>query len=74
VKFCYSDANKFDVIDCSDFVHRVGLVNLVVACCQKLSDNPNAVFYTKIATDCHHSANTIVETSLCASLSMIPTI
>jgi hypothetical protein len=74
IKYCYSDANKFDVIDCSDFVSRVGLANLVVACCQKMSDNPNAVFYTKIITDRHHSANTIVETSLCASLSMIPTI
>ncbi|EFX73625.1 hypothetical protein DAPPUDRAFT_109720 [Daphnia pulex] len=74
IKHCYSDANKFDVIDCSDFVSRVGLANLVVACCQKLSDNPNAVFYTEIMTDDHHSANNIVETSLCAPLSMIPTI
>ncbi|XP_046448552.1 uncharacterized protein LOC124197216 [Daphnia pulex] len=74
VEFCYSDANKFDVIDCSDFVSHVGLANLVVACCQKLSDNPNAVFYTKIITDRHHSINNIVETSLCALLSMIPTI
>ncbi|EFX85370.1 hypothetical protein DAPPUDRAFT_237975 [Daphnia pulex] len=74
VEFCYSDANKFDVIDCSNFVDHVGLANLVVACCQKLSDNPNAVFYTEIMTDNHHSANTIVETSLCAPLSMIPTI
>jgi hypothetical protein len=55
-------------------VDHVGLANLVVACCQKMSDNPNAVFYTKIMTDSHHSANNIVETSLCAPLSMIPTI
>ncbi|EFX73684.1 hypothetical protein DAPPUDRAFT_307653 [Daphnia pulex] len=74
LKHCYSDANKFDVIDCSDFLDHVGLANLVVACCRKLSDNPNAVFYTEIMTDSQHSANTIVETSLCASLSMIPTI
>jgi hypothetical protein len=74
LKHCYSDANKFDVIDYSDFVSRVGLANLVVACCQKLSDNPNAIFYTEITTDDHHSANNIVETSLCAPLSMIPTI
>jgi hypothetical protein len=74
LKHCYSDANKFDVIDCSDFVSRVGLANLVVACCQKLSDNPNAIFYTEIVTNSQHSANTIVETSLCASLCMIPTI
>ncbi len=74
LKHCYSDANKYDVIDCSDFVGHAGLANLVVACCQKLSDNPNAVFYTEIITDSHHSANNIVETSLCASLSMIPTI
>ncbi|XP_046633289.1 uncharacterized protein LOC124312836 isoform X2 [Daphnia pulicaria] len=74
LKHCYSDANKFDVIDCSGFVSRVGLANLVVACCQKLSDNPNAIFYTTIITDSHHSANNIVETSLCAPLSMIPTI
>jgi hypothetical protein len=74
IKHCYSDANKFDVIDCSHFVEHVGFANLVVACCQKLSDNPNAVLYTAIFTDRHHSANNIVETSLCASLSMIPTI
>jgi hypothetical protein len=74
IEHCYSDANKFDVIDCSDFVDNVGLANLVVACCQKLSDNPNAVFYTEIRTDRQHSANTIVETSLCAPLSIIPTI
>jgi hypothetical protein len=74
IKHCYSDANKFDVIDCSDFSEHVGLANLVVACCQKLSDNPNAIVYTEIMTDRHHSANTIVETSLCAPLSMIPTI
>ncbi|XP_046633399.1 uncharacterized protein LOC124312895 [Daphnia pulicaria] len=70
----YSDANKFDVIDCSNFVDHVGLANLIVACCQKLSDNPNAVFYTEVVTDRHHSANTIVETSLCVPLSLIPTI
>jgi hypothetical protein len=74
IKHCYSDANKFHVIDCSDFLDHVGLANLVVACCQKLSDNPNAIFYTEIMTDRHHSANTIVEKSLGAPLSMIPTI
>jgi hypothetical protein len=74
IEFCSSDANKFDVIDCSNFVDNVGLANLIVACCQRLSNNPNAILYTEIMTDNQHSANNIVETSLCAPLSMIPTI
>jgi hypothetical protein len=74
VEFCYLDANKFDVIDCSNFVDDIGLANLLLACCQRLSNNPNAILYTEIITDKHHSANNIVETSLCAPLSMIPTI
>ena len=59
---------------CSNFVDNVGLANLIVACCQRLSDNPNAILYTEIMTDNQHSANNIVETSLCAPLSLIPTI
>ena len=74
IEFCYSDANKFDVIHCSNFVSSVGLANLILACSQKLSANPKAILYTEIRTDSEHSPYKIVEKSLCAPLAMIPTI
>ena len=77
VEYCYSEtAEKFDVIDCSNLADHVGLVNMLNACQARLSDNPDALFFTESMNwlDLSDSVVQYVEKALCSPLSMIPTI
>ena len=77
LEFCCTQTTvKFDVIDCSNVVDDIGLANVLVACSEILSDNPNAVLYTESTSwiDVAPSVEQYVEQSLCTKLSMIPTI
>ncbi len=74
---CTRAAEKFDVIDCSSSIlDDIGLANLIVACSDRLSDNPNAVLFTETINwiEVAPSVLQYVENSLCAPLSMIPTL
>lgn len=76
LEFCFTNANKFDVIDCSNLVDRVGLANLLNAASGKLSNNPGAVLFT-VSRGWAEFAPTVemyVEHVLCCPLRMIPTI
>lgn len=77
LEFCYTDTNKFDVIDSTIFVEGTGLGNLIMACSQRMSDKPGSMFLTEIVTDsfeCASAVKELIEKSLCAPLSLIPTI
>ncbi len=77
VEFCYSEKTpKFDVIDCSNLADHVGLINVLTACSARLSDNPQAHFYTETMNWPRLSffVTEYVEKALCSPLSMIPTI
>lgn len=67
---------KFDVIDCSTLADEVGLANLIVTASQKLELHHHALLVTE-SFQWGTVASTIseyVEDSLCAPLSMLPTI
>lgn len=67
---------KFDVIDCSTLADEVGLANLIVSASQKLESHQHALLLTE-SFQWGTVASTIpgyVENSLCAPLSMLPTI
>ena len=76
VEYCYSTAETFDVIDCSNLADHVGLVNMLNACQARLSDNPDAIFFTESMNwlDLSNSIAQYVEKALCSPLSMIQTI
>jgi hypothetical protein len=46
LKFCFRNANKIDVIDCSS-ADCIGLANLLNAASGRLSNNPEAVLFTR---------------------------
>ncbi|EFX62616.1 hypothetical protein DAPPUDRAFT_120058 [Daphnia pulex] len=46
LEFCFTNANKFDVIDCSS-ADRFGLANILNAASGRLSNNPGAVLFTR---------------------------
>ena len=67
---------KFDVIDCSTLADEVGLANLIVLASQKLEPHLHALLITE-SFQWGTVASTVelyLEESLCAPLSMIPTI
>ncbi|EFX82902.1 hypothetical protein DAPPUDRAFT_101078 [Daphnia pulex] len=75
LEFCFTNANKFDVIDCSS-ADRIGLANILNAASGRLSNNPGAVLFTT-SQDWDTFAPTVelyVEHVLCCPLRMIPTI
>ncbi|EFX73562.1 hypothetical protein DAPPUDRAFT_109654 [Daphnia pulex] len=75
LEFCFTNANKFDVIDCSS-ADRFGLANILNAASGRLSNNPGAVLFTR-STEWDNFAPTVelyVEHVLCCPLKMIPTI
>jgi hypothetical protein len=76
LEFCYAEnANKFEVIDCSNLADHLGLANLILACTEKLSDHPEAVLFTETMNwaTLSWSVKLYVEKALCCPLSMIPT-
>ena len=45
LEFCFTNTNKFDVIDCSNLADHIGLANLLNAASGRLSNNPGAVLF-----------------------------
>jgi hypothetical protein len=76
LEFCFTNANKFDVIDCSNLADHIGLANLLNAASGRLSNNPGAVLFTESMDwgEFAPSVEMYVEHVLCCPLSMIPTI
>ena len=74
---CYSQTpEKFDVIDCSSLTDKVGLANLIVASSRRLEPHSDSLLITE-SINWSSMATTLkeyVEDSLCAPLSLIPTI
>ena len=77
LQFCLSkSSDKFDVIDSSSLADKVGLANLILSAFHKLEAHPDAVLLTESMKweSVAKSVALYVEESLCAPLSMIPTI
>jgi hypothetical protein len=75
LEFCFTNTNKFDVIDCSS-ADGFGLANLLNAASGRLSNNRGAVLFTR-STEWEKLAPTVelyVEHVLCCPLRMTPTI
>ena len=77
LEFCYAESTeKFDVIDAANLSDPFGLANVLNAAYGKLSNNLEAVIFTKSTRWTHFAPSVIeyVEGALCCPLSMIPTI
>lgn len=75
--FCnFGTSEKFDVIDCSSLADDLGLANLISSSNQRLRFCLNALLLTESILWCDFASSVAqyVEESLCAPLSMIPTL
>jgi hypothetical protein len=78
LKICHAETTlKFDAIDCSTLADDVGLANVILSGRELLNTNsPDALLITR-SSDWRKTSLTVakyVEESLCAPISMVPTI
>lgn len=77
LQMCFSGTSeKFDVIDCSTLADSMGLANLIVSSSQRLENHSDSLLITESIAwwSVASTLSQYVEDSLCAPLSMIPTL
>jgi len=70
-------AEPYDVIDCSTLIDQVGLANMLNAGARRLSNRPDSLLITRSSSFTSMAVNNaeeLIESSLCAPLSMLPTL